>query len=255
MDSSTFATVAPVVLGNITIEGYLLPVHLQSPTNKFGVSKTQAIILAYPDYDRKQAAKKYIRLMATRTAERLAPQGIELHPLVPVSQSTRGNPNVDLLPADKIVLFLKIAKKLGSKASDEMIDDLAGLSIQQLFSDAFAINFTIQDRQNALLNWQQAREVVKYAHDGMCESAKRKGHPGHLVHDYMTTLIFGDTAKAARMKALVDPDSDVTIGLNHQEDAEGLRTLAKVKRKYARKRKGTWQEQVESAVREVLAGK
>ncbi len=52
MNSNTLAIRKPVPMGHLEIEGYLLPEYLWTPTNKFGISKTQAVLLVYPDYER-----------------------------------------------------------------------------------------------------------------------------------------------------------------------------------------------------------
>ncbi len=190
--------------------------------------------------------------MKSKVGQTFAPQGIDLHLKIKVDHGSLGKTRVDLIPADSIVLFLKIAKKTGSNAADELIDALAGLSIQQLFADAFGISMTAQSRQAYLKDWHSVRGLAKMSHLGMCKAAIAKGHPGHLVHDYMTTLIFGETAKAARMKTLVDDTCDPDIGLNYQGDIAGMEILAKVKYKYGWLQSGDWRSQVERAVAEVI---
>lgn len=249
MNYNTFATRSIVHVGVIETVGYLLPESLWTETNKFGVSKTQAVILAYPGFDRNNAAAKYNQLVRSKKAQIVAPYGLPVHANVPTDSGAADAARVDLLPADYLVVFLKIAKKLGSKPADDLIDALAGLSIQQLFSDAFELNMTAQDRQNFLLEWHIVREYARGVHSGFKNACYEKLHPGNLVHDYMTVLIFGDTAEAARMKALVDSNDPPEIGLNHQEDIKGMRLLAKAKVKYTNKKTGTWQQQVEWAVR------
>ena len=100
-NSNTKAIRANVPLGNILIEGYLLPERLWSPTNKFGVSKTQAILLAYPQYERSQAAKRYIRVTESNESQTLAPQGFLVHPKVSIEGA---NEKADLLIVDQLPL-------------------------------------------------------------------------------------------------------------------------------------------------------
>jgi len=152
----TLAEKTLVDFGTSKIEGYLLPSSLWTKSNKFGVSKTQAVILAYPDYDRSQAAKRYIQVAASKQAQSIAPQGFAVHPKLKV----RGvNEKADLLPVDQLVPFLKVCKKLGSQTADDLLDNLAGLSLQQIFSDAFKLKFDEESRQN----WLKAREGSKQA--------------------------------------------------------------------------------------------
>jgi hypothetical protein len=126
---------------------------------------------------------------------------------------------------------------------------LMQLSVIQLFKDAFDVPFGKDERQALLAAWYPVREKCKFAHTSFCESCKRHRFQGNVVHDYMTTLIFGDTAAAARLKAIVDGSLDPEIGLNHQEDVVKLDQLATAKRNFAMlKKKGeSWQSKVERA--------
>lgn len=247
MNSNTFARRATVTLpGNIEVEGYILPENLQTPTNKYGVSKTGAVLMCFPDYSRNQAAKRYRRLIQSKTGLRFAPQGLFVHPQVAIEGE---NQLVDLIPVDQIKIFLKICRKLGSERADILCDHLVDMSLQALFADSFDQVFGKDERKALMEAWYPVREKSIFAHAGFCEAIKRRRYQGNRVHDYMTLIIFGDTAQAARLKAIVSEELDASIGLNHQEDVVKLDQLATAKLKFATlKRKGeSWQSQVERA--------
>lgn len=245
MNSNTTAISKMVPFGSTEIEGYLLPESLWTKTNKYGLSKTQAILLAYPQHDRSQASVKYIQVTSSKAAQNVAPQGLIVHSKIVVKGRSE---RVDLLSADQLVTFLKVAKKLGSQSADNLIDDLAGLSVQQIFADAFNKTMTADDRQNFLKEWQEVRELARIAHSAFDNAVKRNKYVGRHVHDLMTMLIFGDTAKMARAKALVHGDLDPRIGLNHQDDIRKMGILYRSKIKFANLRNGTWQDKVNRAV-------
>lgn len=157
---------------------------------------------------------------------------------------------INALPEKHLHSFvLELALKHHPKALN-CIRALGNMSTRELFNDAFNIENTREMRERFIFEWQSTRSMARIAHLGFADACIKKHHPGNLVHDHMTVLIFGDTAEAARMKALVadDIDLDPTIGLNHQRDIDGMRKLANAKAKYTRMTKGTWQEQVERAV-------
>lgn len=240
---------AAVQLGLLEIEGYLLPERLWTPANKFGVSQTQAALMAYPNYKRNRAATKYSQCLETKVGKSLAPNGLQLHRDIKTNSGKADAAKVNLLPLDQLLVFLKICKKLGSQPAEDLLDALAGLSLQQLFHDAFELEFGIESRQNYMREWQIERQRLRDVHSGMQQAAMRRHHPAALVHDYMTKLICGDTAKEARMKELVDPNADPTIGLNYREEIEDMKKLTKAKVAYAyMKKEAPWQEQVERAV-------
>lgn len=157
-------------------------------------------------------------------------------------------------PVNAILLqdFQSLIYELALKGNQIAIDcgrALIKLSIIQLFKDAFNIKMDKDDRAALMEAWYPVREKSIFAHAGFCEAIKRRRYQGNRVHDYMTLIIFGDTAQAARLKAIVSEELDASIGLNHQEDVVKLDQLATAKLKFATlKRKGeSWESQVERA--------
>ncbi len=247
MNYNTSARRATVELpGSIFVEGYILPDNLQTQTNKYGISKTGAVIMCYPNYSRNHAATRYTEIINTKVGKTFAPNSIPIHGGVSVEGE---NQLVNLIPVDQIKLFLRICRKLGSDQAEMLCDCLIDMSLQSVFADAFDQVFGKDERQALLAAWYPVREKCKFAHTSFCESCKRHRFPGNVVHDAMTTIIFGDTAAAARLKAIVDGSLDPEIGLNHQEDVVKLDQLATAKRNFAMlKKKGeSWQSKVERA--------
>lgn len=119
---------------------------------------------------------------------------------------------------------------------------------------AFGVERTEEERNQRLVEnmalWREARDYTRESHIAFAAAVKQKGHPGGLAHDLMTVIIFGEDAATARVKELVDPDSDPSIGLNHQEEAEKLLILGHAKFKYAQltKKDEPWQQQIARAV-------
>lgn len=235
-NSNTKAIRADVPLGNVLIEGYLLPENLWIPTNKFGVSKTQAILLAYPGYERSQAAKRYIRVVGSNESQTFAPKGFLVHPKVSVEGV---NEKADLLSLEQLPLFLKVCSRLGSYSATELLIDLAGLSLQQAFSDAFGLQFEKDDRQDWLKKRQEGKQVrldmtdaidwYKEKHkDTLSENAK------HWMYkhcsDALNIGIFGRTAK----KLCIDLKVKDRGKLRDAFTADELRWIAQVEELGAR---------------------
>lgn len=122
MNNDTLATRTIVKICHIETPGYLLPTALWTPTSKFGVSKTQAALLAYPDFSRNQAATKCTEVLRTRVARILAPDGINILKRVKTSGGQGDGAFVDLMREEDVILFLKIAKRLGSIEADNILD-------------------------------------------------------------------------------------------------------------------------------------
>lgn len=162
------------------------------------------------------------------------------------------NPVTAIPLEDFSLLVLELAFK-GNKEAMQASRGLAGLSLHQLFSDAFEKEVTVEDRQDFLKEWQEVRELARISHSAFDNAVKRNKFSGRYVHDFMTVLIFGDTAKMARAKALVHGELDASIGLNHQEDIYKMGVLYRAKIKFSNLRKGTWEERVKRAVSAVMA--
>lgn len=180
--------------------------------------------------------------------------------LTPLKTPLNSKP-VNALPIQYLQDLIYELAIRGNKAAINCGRALMKLSIIQLFKDAFNIKMDKDDRAALMEAWYPVREKSIFAHAGFCEAIKRRRYQGNRVHsersgegdrrehDYMTLIIFGDTAQAARLKAIVSEELDASIGLNHQEDVVKLDQLATAKLKFATlKRKGeSWESQVERA--------
>jgi hypothetical protein len=152
-----------VPCGSNCIEGFVLPTQLWG-ISKFAVSKTQAVLLAYPDYDASQAAKRYIEIVSSKTAKTIIQPGLLVHRKVSIYSE---NQKVDLLSLADLPTWLKVCMKLGSESATEKLIELAGLSLEQLFSDHFKIKFDEEDRQNWLVIRQQVKVTRRLLTDAI----------------------------------------------------------------------------------------
>lgn len=162
------------------------------------------------------------------------------------------NPNIKAVPSQIVTAYLADQTGKGSPEALELLVALAAESLDIRASKSFGeltevkLETIQEETANFLEHWKQVREMTKHAHAAMATAIKYKSHPGHLVHDLMTSEIFGDTAESARALDLID--GDVTIGLNHQPSIEKLEHLARAKKKYSYLQKGDWREQTLRAV-------
>jgi hypothetical protein len=95
-------------------------------------------------------------------------------------------------------------------------------------------------------HWLSSRQMNQSVHGAFAQFCKETKIPGCHVHDRMTKLVFGQTARMAitnNQQIGEDPD----IGLDYQESPEGQLMIAKMKVKFMSYRKGTWQERVDRA--------
>ena len=161
---------------------------------------------------------------------------------------------VNAIPLEDFgLLVFELALK-GNKTAIQASRGLVGLSLHQMFSDAFDKEFTPQQRQSYIeKHWLPSRETSASMQPWFQQYCIANRYPAWKVHNYMTMLIFGQTAEMARQKPIVIDGMDESIGLNHQESPEGQEILARVKRKFCLLHNGSWEEKVSRAVKAVMA--
>jgi hypothetical protein len=225
------ANVATVKFGHISCQGLL------TETGVEAISIPQANLLISFSASNNVASRDLKRIF-----------GHEFNPSKVKVEGLRQLINCLTLPEFERLLF-ELAL-MGNPQAIAISRSLIGLSLKQLWADAFNQNFGEKERQEFLKLWQEVREMARVSHSAFQNSCKRYGYNASAVHDAMTVLIFGDTAEQARAKALVEDTLDPEIGLNHQEDILKMRLLYQTKLKFSNLLKGTWQEKVERACRE-----
>lgn len=137
MSLSQKAVIAHVSIGNLTIEG------LMAEDGTFGIAYPQ--LADYNLVPQKNASRDVKALM-----------GNSFSFLKWRAQGTKPLVNVILL-TDFERLLAKL-DRAGNKAAQDMRDDLVGLSMHQLFSDAFGLKFEQEERQAYLIDRQCCRE-------------------------------------------------------------------------------------------------
>lgn len=95
-------------------------------------------------------------------------------------------------------------------------------------------------------DWLSSRQDCRSVHASFNNFCQLMKYPANHVHDRLTTHIFGQTKRQAlASNNLIG--FDPTIGLDYQEDIDGLQQVARMKVKLQGYRKGTWMERVDRA--------
>jgi hypothetical protein len=160
------AVVTNVPIGNLEIEGLLLA------DNSFAVAVPQmAVFFPYFKTDTNNASILLKRLMGKDFK----------------TDKVKTEFNRNLTTCVKLPEFQKVLRKL-DKLNDavavSLSDDLVGLSLHQLFSDAFHIKFEAEDRQDWLVNrqatkqsfWWMAGEIKQYLDSREVPSSNPTSH-------------------------------------------------------------------------------
>lgn len=132
------ATVAPVRIGNLVIEGMMLP------SGTFGIAVPQISDLFLNN-----------RNTASRDLKRLC--GKEFRPSKITTEL--GNQKINWISLGQFELVVAKLDRAGNKKAQDFRDDLVGISLEQEFSRAFGVKFEEEDFQEKLIQRQLHREL------------------------------------------------------------------------------------------------
>jgi hypothetical protein len=171
------AIVAEVPIGSFKIERYLLEDKL------FGMSLSDFGRLI--GIEPKQVRS---RILNNKHAKKLIEKGFQGSRKCTVDKS-KGS-TIQLIELDWVIPLLQVAARIGIEKAWDILDLFAGLSIHQLYCDAFKIKFEKEDRQE----WLIQREIVKKSFRSfLTDALKRFGYSeswqyGKFVHEMQSAL-------------------------------------------------------------------
>ena len=214
------AKISSVKIGSLTIQGLLFS------DGSFGVAIPQLVDLGLISFGTPKITKNY----ASQSLKRLLGGDFRPHKVKVDSFN-------QLINALTLLQFEQLLVKLdrnGHKPAQEFRDALVGLSLVQLFHDAFGLEFAAIDRQN----WLKARMESKALFWELTDSIKQyhlsRGVEPKFYHysnamDAINRGLFGKTAKEMRAEL------GVTEGLTRDNFGDkALRWLTTVQETAAR---------------------
>lgn len=134
------AQIAKVPFGTVEIDG------LMFEDGSYGIAVPQIAKLILPLDSQNQGSQTFKRLMG---------KDFKTH-----KAKTNFNRNVTLyIELESFVPLLRKSAQAGNKLANVVIDQLVGLSLHQLFSDAFGVQFEKEDRQLWLVRRQLTKDT------------------------------------------------------------------------------------------------
>jgi hypothetical protein len=150
-DNILTATVAQVPFGIIEIEGLLLEDGSFAVAQQQVATLFQVIPTSAPKW-LKTLLGKECRLFRVKTNRGL-------------TEGKRIRSSENALSINQFERVLRLLDRKGNKLAEEMIDSLLGLSLTQLFSDAFKVKFEQAERQEYLITRQATKDSFWYLTD------------------------------------------------------------------------------------------
>jgi hypothetical protein len=149
------AELAIVRIGVLEIEGLMLE------DGTFGLTSKQVSSLILDNTNTTTFKKRLIEISRTKIGQKLIPNGIEFKGKVKINSTAQGGtPYVDVMELAMFERLLRVADKLDNEKASDLVDLLTGLSLHQLFSDAFCLQFEKEERQ-AWLEQRQTGKIVR----------------------------------------------------------------------------------------------
>lgn len=172
---------------------------------------------------------------------------------------TEKNQTYKLLPCKIVSAYLMYWCAKGNGQAAEIVTALMQESLELRAAKAFD-QLTVekvvqtQEKTNEYLATKSRREA-KDEHCAFQRSCWQLGFVPSTVHDYLTKLVFGYSAKEARELPVVDyVDSiweDPEIGINHHEEPLLMDLYRSIKRRFISYRKGTYVDRINRAYMEL----
>ena len=194
----------------------------------------------------------------SRAFKAIQPEGFN-----PFQFSDETGAKYKLLPCEIALEYLMYWCQKGDKLAGTIVFALAKESLELRAEKAFD-SLTLESVVKAQEKTDYAlltalRMNAKDLHNTFQRACYGSNMNPSAVHDRITKLVFGYTAKEARELPMIDLPDDIwlneAIGINHEhtKDPVLMQQYRDVKSKIFSYRKGSWEEKVDRAYQEVTA--
>ena len=192
MTQTEKARVTNVQIGLIEVEG------LMFPNGSFGIAIPQIADLV--GTSKNTASRDFKRLM-----------GEEFRPSK--NSTELGNQKINSITINEFEQLLAKLDRAGNIKAQELRDLMVGLSLQQLWSDAFGLKFEKEERQQ----WVKLRQVHAKQFHPIFTIWLKNDNPDRK--DYGTQVNRLKLSAGLPLKPLTEYDSDELVALNNAEVA------------------------------------
>ncbi|NEO59245.1 MAG: hypothetical protein F6J98_02095 [Moorea sp. SIO4G2] len=186
------AEIATVYVGLVSFEG------LMTEEGDYAIAVTQIAemfeeigAIKENKKDTKSSGIRLSKLKASRDVKALLAGRFELCKLKSPLNNRPVN-TISLIAFEYLYLVRKLDKNGNTKA-EHFVDDLLGLSLHQLFSDAFKVKFEAEDRQAWLVNRQKGkvarREYTDSIRDYLLRHPEKSDAYRHFVYSTVSDII------------------------------------------------------------------
>jgi len=231
----------------VQIGSLFADVFVSSDTNDYFYSLTSiAELIDKPD-------NSALRFLGSKAFKAIYGEGFQPYTFV------EGNKTYKLVSCDVALEYLMNWCAKGNGVAVQVVKSLARESLELRAAKAFG-QLTVQkveqtqEKTNEYLA-TKARKEAKDEHCAFQRSCWQLGFVPSTVHDYLTKLVFGYSAKEARELPEVNYEDsiweDIEIGINHHEEPILMELYRAIKRRFISYRRGTYKDRIDRAYMEL----
>ncbi len=182
---------------------------------------------------------------------------------VPRELSTEDNKILSVIPINIVTLYIRRQDQLGNPKAAMLVDALMNQSLELRLESSLptspaplkaAVDEVVKKHDVQIERSNQLESKCQTSFQDWCLARR---HNPALVHNYITELVVGRTAKDSKILPLCAGDKEY-IGLDHyqSEEGEAMRTISEIKKalpeRYKQRRKGfTYRDYVDVVFEEI----
>ncbi|BAY37222.1 hypothetical protein NIES2111_15590 [Nostoc sp. NIES-2111] len=164
---------------------------------------------------------------------------------------------INVVPTENVTNFWLEQAMKGNTNAQALVAACMQEALQRRCDNAFNVTKTEQQYEQqtaiAMSQWQEARVRLREVHNVFTLACAKYSFSAASTHDKLTKAICGKTARELREMDLISGQWD--IGLNHLDDLQDIKRVARMKYHFSRYRKGGVDERVSKALKDVLKEK
>ncbi|MFN6484546.1 MULTISPECIES: hypothetical protein [unclassified Nostoc] len=167
------------------------------------------------------------------------------------SEGRGGNNNpISIIPIDIASAFWMDQAFKGNIKAQSLVQACVQETLKRRCDKAFSQVKTEQEYEQESIHsretWEQSRGFLRDAHASFINCCTANTFVKSVAHDKITLAVCGKTARELRELEVIE--GSPKVGLNHIENAEVLRQIAKVKLEFARYRTGNVDQRIDRAM-------
>ncbi|WP_193892316.1 hypothetical protein [Nostoc sp. LEGE 06077] len=162
------------------------------------------------------------------------------------------NKPINVVPTKVVSDFWLEQVAKGNTKAFALVNACMQEALERRCDNAFGVNKTEQQYEqqtsDRLTQWQQTRQYLLEQHNAFTYTCRAYGFPPARTHNKLSMETCGMTA--SQLRQIEEVCGDKNVGLNHIQNVNTLKKVARVKYHFSRYRKGSVEERISRALKD-----